>query len=633
MAATAFFVLRLWQARREAPAVAPPIGRAALAFGGALVGGAALAAVSLVPFTELLLHSADLRDRGGQSIDIALDGKVAIGLFMPDWWGRPTQSPIRLFLFERALYVGALPLMLAAAALILRPKAERVAVALFGLLWFCVVLSVPPFLQVVSRLPIFNSGHNTRLIILTMFCLSLLAGWGFDDLARLRSGRSTRRQLVLVAAGALLVLPLLVAVVLQPPSLHALADGLRVAWLFVHPPGEFLNPIGENVVRMSAIIMWLTLAGCALALVVLRLRGGIGPTVFIVLGVLLVCVDLFRAGMGFNPAIDQDVADPARTEVVNFLARQRPARFVSTLEIPQNVIPLDYGLYEARGYDLPIVLRYDRFWRRNVAPDYADLTGGLASVALELREVTPKALRALRLLGVTHVLRAKYVRANPPARGLVPFPPLDTPGLEQVYDGPDARVYRVKGALPRAFVVGAQHVLGGEAARRELARPAFDPRAVALTEQHLPGLATAGDEADRVPQGAARIVSYKDERVIVRARSKAPGLLVLSDNDFPGWKAKVDGRSVPIERVDYLFRGVRIGPGTHTVEFRYDPVSWKIGWILSLASLAGLCVVVLVGLRRRKRAGSDGAGVSSRTGDEDPTEHGNAAASRRAIVT
>ena len=38
----------------------------------------------------------------------------------------------------------------------------------FGFLWFAVVLGIPPFLQVVTRLPVFESGHNTRLIILTM---------------------------------------------------------------------------------------------------------------------------------------------------------------------------------------------------------------------------------------------------------------------------------------------------------------------------------------------------------------------------------------------------------------------------------------------------------------------------------
>ena len=194
-------------------------------------------------------------------MDIALDGEVAIGVFMPDWWGRPTQTPIRVFLLERALYVGALPLLLVAAAFILRPKAERIAVALFGLLWFAVVLSVPPFLQIVSRLPIFNSGHNTRLIILTMFCVSLLAGWGFDDLARLRRVPRRRRQALLWVGAALLVVPAIVALAWETPTLGARSAAAFESPGCSRPAGRVPNPVSPDVVRMSALIMWLTLAG------------------------------------------------------------------------------------------------------------------------------------------------------------------------------------------------------------------------------------------------------------------------------------------------------------------------------------------------------------------------------------
>jgi uncharacterized membrane protein YfhO len=77
-------------------------------------------------------------------------------------------------------------------------------------------------------------------------------------------------------------------------------------------------------------------------------------------------------------------------------------------------------------------------------------------------------------------------------------------------------------------------------------------------------------------------------------------VLVLTDTWYPGWKAKVDGREVPVERVDYTLRGVPIGAGAHTVEFTYEPLSWRIGWIVSALALAGLAVVLAVGLRRRR---------------------------------
>ena len=163
-----------------------------------------------------------------------------------------------------------------------------------------------------------------------------------------------------------------------------------------------------------------------------------------------------------------------------------------------------------------------------------------------------------------------------------------------------AVVYRLAGALPRAFLVGAQRVVDGEdAALEAITRPGFDARRVAITEKPLDGLPrTPGAEA----AGSAEIVSYKPERVVVRARSAGAGLVVLGDNQYPGWKATVAGKDVPIERVDYLFRGVQVGPGEHTVVFRYEPLSWRIGWIVSLVSLAGLVLAFVIGVRRQRRS-------------------------------
>jgi hypothetical protein len=46
-------------------------------------------------------------------------------------------------------------------------------------------------------------------------------------------------------------------------------------------------------------------------------------------------------------------------------------------------------------------------------------------------------------------------------------------------------------------------------------------------------------------------------------------------------------------------RGVRVGPGAHTVDFRYAPASWRIGWIVSLLTLLGLGGAWVAGGRRR----------------------------------
>ncbi len=179
-ATVAFFALRLFAARREdrRAAVGPPL----LALAAGLSGGAALAAVTLVPFLELLARSGDVGARES-FFGLSLPREYLLGFALPDFWGRATHSAYGAFAQERALYVGALPLVLAGAALVVRPTLTRVGLALLGALMLAVALGVPPLPQIASHIPIVKTGNHLRVVVITMLCLALLAGWGLDDLA------------------------------------------------------------------------------------------------------------------------------------------------------------------------------------------------------------------------------------------------------------------------------------------------------------------------------------------------------------------------------------------------------------------------------------------------------------------
>ena len=92
--------------------------------------------------------------------------------------------------------------------------------------------------------------------------------------------------------------------------------------------------------------------------------------------------------------------------------------------------------------------------------------------------------------------------------------------------------------------------------------------------------------------GEVRILTHAPERVVVEVQADHPGHLVLTDAFYPGWKAVVDGKSVPILRAAPYFRSVQLDEGEHTVEFIYRPQSLRIGLALSGFSL----LIVLLGL-------------------------------------
>jgi hypothetical protein len=305
----------------------------------------------------------------------------------------------------------------------------------------------------------------------------------------------------------------------------------------------------------------------------------------VAIALVLVAGDLFKAGMGYNPGIPIDHAEQPTTGAIRYLQSQLPGRFVgldvtnTEARLPPLTpdLSMRYGLYDARGYDYPIERRYDRFWKENVAGK----PGCLYAFCPQTAGSSDKALRALGLLGVGSLLQDERDE------------PLD---LSLAYEGADARVYRNPHALPRAFLVGAQTVLpDDEQAYAAVTAPDFDARAVAVTHEPAPGVATSGTGAG----GRAEITEYEDERVVVSATADRPSLLVLTDSWAPGWKAKVDGEDADVQRVDYLIRGVAVPAGEHTVEFSYEPAVWTWGWIISLVTLLALAAAALVGWRRR----------------------------------
>jgi hypothetical protein len=504
---------------------------------GGVVAGTALAAIVLIPFVELLAHSSDLATRSGRE-PAHTPLHFGLALALPDYWGRPTQLVSQPFIVTRAFYAGALPLMLAVAAL-LKPTRERVAVAAAGVVSLAIVLGVQPFFFVANHLPGFSQAHNTRLAIVTLSCIALLAGWGLDSLRE----RSRALTAVVLLVG---LLPVLAG--LARAGAFPVGEAVKVAW-------GFATPKDVDVLPLASILIWIPFAALAAALILRR------PAWLVPAAIALTMLDLARAGMGQNPAIPVSHAVTPRTGAMAAIGDQR---FVAVGNPDDGITPLTanvgmrYGLRDARGYDYPTDQHYDDLWRRAVTkPDPAGFA--LPSTTATASET---ALRALGLLAVSRVMSDQ------------PLP------LRQIYDGPDARVYDNPRAVPRTFVVGNETVTGDQL--RTVTAASFDPRATAAVSERL-NLA--------VGSGSARITADEPERVAVRAEASHRALLVLADTWFPGWRATIDGRPAPIIRTDQLLRGVVLPAGAHTVEFTYVPWSWRIGWILSLLTAVSLAAL------------------------------------------
>ena len=76
---------------------------------------------------------------------------------------------------------------------------------------------------------------------------------------------------------------------------------------------------------------------------------------------------------------------------------------------------------------------------------------------------------------------------------------------------------------------------------------------------------------------------------------------MLTDANYPGWRAYVNGKPASLLHANYLFRGVILPAGENTVEFKYEPRSFYLGSVIAIAALMILVVLVL---RERSRRGT-----------------------------
>ena len=128
----------------------------------------------------------------------------------------------------------------------------------------------------------------------------------------------------------------------------------------------------------------------------------------------------------------------------------------------------------------------------------------------------------------------------------------------------------------------------------------FDPRAsVLLTreEYHKIGEGAAGEKIPKAAGNPAevKILKYSPNEVEIETIGNDKGFLVLADNYYPGWRVRVNGREKNILRVFYNLRGVYLPPGNSKVTFTFDPLSFKIGAVLSCCTFLGIVAFMLAG--------------------------------------
>jgi hypothetical protein len=155
---------------------------------------------------------------------------------------------------------------------------------------------------------------------------------------------------------------------------------------------------------------------------------------------------------------------------------------------------------------------------------------------------------------------------------IVPKPDITSPTkLEELTavpstNGPFA-LFELTSAMARTKLYSTWQVTTNDhAALDELANPAFDPEKSVLVSNDIGAAAKTNQNA-----GDVKFISYAPKNILLSATPTVPSVLLLNDRFDPNWKVFVDGKPETLLRCNFIMRGVRLPPGDHRVEFRFEP--------------------------------------------------------------
>jgi hypothetical protein len=144
-------------------------------------------------------------------------------------------------------------------------------------------------------------------------------------------------------------------------------------------------------------------------------------------------------------------------------------------------------------------------------------------------------------------------------------------------------LYQNPSALPRAFLVGRINVGSDEQFYAGLDDGSIDPGSTAVVAEPPPfALATV---PGRNP-APVTVENASAGSVDLQVTLEQPGLVVITNAWYPGWKATVDGRPETVVRADAVFQGVYLQPGAHHVRLSFAPPIVRFGLLFACAGVA-----------------------------------------------
>jgi hypothetical protein len=130
-------------------------------------------------------------------------------------------------------------------------------------------------------------------------------------------------------------------------------------------------------------------------------------------------------------------------------------------------------------------------------------------------------------------------------------------------------------------------------------------RAEAVADKKFRDVLGSSCEQDHHAQVTMK--NYEPNQLTYEVESAKGGVLVFSENYYPEWTATVDGKEVPVGRVNYILRAIQVKPGKHQVVLSFFPKSVDRTETVAYIAFALLVICILLGIGLEIRQRKTGA--------------------------
>ncbi len=543
-------------------------GLSARVFGLLMMAGlfVLLAGIQWTSFYEL--HKQSVRSSGldyTSAITWSFAWKDFIQFFLPDVFGyhQTIEKYWQNQSWLKTVYLGLGPILLSLVYFI---KGNRNRYFFLGLVVFSLILGLGgnmPVYKVLHKIPPFNSvRYPVKFLFLMFFSVSVTTAMGLDTLkAAVAANDRTVKRLVVVLfyVGFLFALGWAFFNFRHDEVTQYLAQKKMCPPLY--------NDIWFNLHNAKRFLLFSFLF-CTGLLLFVRLKGrriAFGFILFVLI------TDLFLANYGYygfaswnwftaRDGFTREMSNNSETE--RFMVSIKTEEELNHIQSGKNhlVAPYAsmYGLYTIGGAEVMRVSHHEKYLGlfrcvENVSQARGLLDAGDIKYVILSYPVSNKGFRLVKKDKVKDKDVYLYEYRQYPGRFL--------------------------------FFPKAQYIDDDQKTMLKM----IDQKSDFTKELIIAGKSPDGPKEAGASKGNVRLVSYSPNKVVLSSESDGGGFVYLSDTYYPGWRAYVDGKETKIYRANLAFRAVRVPAGTHSIVFRYVPLIFYAGLVLTFMGIL-LCI-------------------------------------------